>query len=130
MSTIKVNSIEPANAGSEDYFLARAWVNFDGTGTVAIRASGNVSSIADDGTGLYTVNFSAPVADANYSFSLATNSWDSSDAGGDLALKLRTDGSNVSTGSPVVMTTSAVALISGTNGVEYDPRYACVSIHR
>jgi hypothetical protein len=45
----------------------RAWVNFDGTGTVAIRASGNVSSITDNGTGAYTVNFTAALADANYS---------------------------------------------------------------
>jgi len=45
----------------------RAWVNFNGTGTVAIRASGNVTSITDNGTGDYTVNFTAALADANYS---------------------------------------------------------------
>ena len=45
----------------------RAWVNFNGTGTVAIRASGNVSSITDNGTGDYTVNFTTAMADANYS---------------------------------------------------------------
>ncbi len=45
----------------------RAWVNFNGTGTVAIRASGNVSSITDNGTGDYTVNFSTALSDANYS---------------------------------------------------------------
>jgi hypothetical protein len=44
----------------------RAWVNFDGTGTPAIRASGNVSSITDNGTGDYTVNFTNALADANY----------------------------------------------------------------
>ena len=44
----------------------RAWVNFNGTGTVAIRASGNVSSITDNGTGDYTVNFTTALADANY----------------------------------------------------------------
>jgi hypothetical protein len=44
----------------------RAWVNFDGTGTVAIRASGNVSSITDDGTGDYSVNFTNAMPDANY----------------------------------------------------------------
>jgi hypothetical protein len=46
----------------------RAWVNFNGTGTVAIRASGNVSSITDSGTGEYTVNFTTAMPDANYSF--------------------------------------------------------------
>ena len=45
----------------------RAWVNFNGTGTVAIRASANVSSITDNGVGLYTVNFASSFPDANYS---------------------------------------------------------------
>jgi hypothetical protein len=44
----------------------RAWVNFNGTGTVAIRASGNVSSITDNGTGEYTVNITTAMPDANY----------------------------------------------------------------
>ena len=44
----------------------RAWVNFNGTGTVAIRASGNVTSITDNGTGLYTINFTNAMPDANY----------------------------------------------------------------
>jgi hypothetical protein len=46
----------------------RAWVNFNGTGTVAIRASGNVSSITDNGAGDYTVNFTTAMSDANYAF--------------------------------------------------------------
>lgn len=44
----------------------RAWVNFNGTGTVAIRASGNVSSITDNNIGDYTVNFTTAMPDANY----------------------------------------------------------------
>ena len=48
-------------------YFCRAWVLFDGTGTVVIRASGNVSSITDNGTGNYTVNFSTAMPDANYS---------------------------------------------------------------
>ena len=48
----------------------RAWVNFNGSGTVAIRASGNVSSITDNGTGDYTVNFTTAMPDANYSLSV------------------------------------------------------------
>ena len=46
---------------------AKAWVNFNGTGTVAIRASFNVTSITDGGTGIYTVNFTNALADANFS---------------------------------------------------------------
>jgi hypothetical protein len=45
----------------------RAWVNFNGTGTIAIRASGNVTSITDNGVGDYTVNFTTAMPDANYS---------------------------------------------------------------
>lgn len=45
----------------------RAWVNFNGTGAVAIRASGNVTSITDNGTGDYTVNFTSAMPDGNYS---------------------------------------------------------------
>jgi len=45
---------------------ALAWVNFNGTGTVAIRSSYNVSSITDNGTGDYTINFSTAMSDANY----------------------------------------------------------------
>ncbi len=45
----------------------RAWVNFNGTGTVAIRASGNVTSITDNGSGTYTVNLTTAMPDANYS---------------------------------------------------------------
>lgn len=58
--------------GSDNFDTAggnavKAWVNFNGTGTVAIRASFNVSSITDNGTGDYTVNFATALADANYS---------------------------------------------------------------
>jgi hypothetical protein len=59
--------LTPAVVGSQ---LCRAWVNFNGTGTVAIRASYNVSSITDNGVGDYTVNFTTAMADANYSFNL------------------------------------------------------------
>lgn len=52
--------------GSAPVYACRAWVNFNGTGTVAIRASGNVSSITDNGTGDYTVNFTTAMPDANY----------------------------------------------------------------
>jgi len=46
---------------------AKAWVNFNGTGTVAIRRAFNVSSVTDNGTGDYTVNFATAMVDANYS---------------------------------------------------------------
>ena len=67
MSTLRVNTLQ-TQAGVEVY-TAKAWVNFNGTGTVAIRAAGNVSSITDIGTGSYRVNFTVAMPDTNYSFS-------------------------------------------------------------
>jgi hypothetical protein len=54
--------------GAAPIFQARAWVNFNGTGVVAIRDSGNVTSVIDNGLGDYTVNFTTPMPDANYAF--------------------------------------------------------------
>ena len=56
--------------GSAPIYAARAWVNFNGTGTVAIRGSGNVSSITDNGTGDYTINFTNALPDANYNHNI------------------------------------------------------------
>jgi hypothetical protein len=66
-------------SGSAPVYACRAWVNFDGTGTVAIRASGNVSSITDDGTGKYTVNFATAMPDANYAVALSARKVGSDD---------------------------------------------------
>lgn len=54
---------------------AKAWVNFNGTGVVAIRASFNVASITDNGTGDYTVNFTTPMIDANYGVTVTGGAW-------------------------------------------------------
>jgi hypothetical protein len=59
-------------SGTAPLYMCRAWVNFNGTGTVAIRASGNVSSITDNGVGDYTVNFTTAMPDANFSGSCST----------------------------------------------------------
>jgi len=71
MSTLRVNTIQnQAGTGQPSISgLAQAWVNFNGTGTVAIRASFNVTSITDNGTGDYTTNFTTAMVDANYSIS-------------------------------------------------------------
>ena len=64
MSTLKTNTIK--NTDDVEMYLAKAWVNFNGTGTVAIRAAGNVSSITDNSTGKFTVNFISDMVDVNY----------------------------------------------------------------
>ena len=66
-TTPNINSAQFATvSGTAPIYPCRAWVNFNGTGTVAIRASGNVTSITDNGTGDYTINFTTAMPDANY----------------------------------------------------------------
>jgi len=78
MSTLRLTTISnqtgSASVPSDTVIngSAKAWVNFNGTGTVAIRASFNVSSITDGGVGDYTVNFTTAMTDANYSVQLAS----------------------------------------------------------
>lgn len=67
-ANVTAAKLSGAQSGSAPIYGARAWVSFKGTGTVSIRASGNVTSITDNGTGLYTVNFTTAMADANYAF--------------------------------------------------------------
>ena len=79
MSTLKVNTVQhnttgfnnvvqfTDGGGTENGTLCRAWVNFNGDGTVAIRDDFNVSSITDFGTGDYSLNFTNAMPDANYS---------------------------------------------------------------
>ena len=78
MSTLKLDTLSnkagTASVPSDTIVsgTAKAWVNFDGTGTVAIRRAFNVSSITDNGTGDYTVNFTTAMPDANYAPAIAT----------------------------------------------------------
>lgn len=72
MSTAKFDTLQNA-AGSKSVPVstvvdgsAKAWVNFNGTGTLAIRAAFNVTSITDNGVGDYTMNFISAMPDANY----------------------------------------------------------------
>jgi hypothetical protein len=58
-------------SGSAPSYSARAWVNFNGTGTVAIRASGNVSSITDNGIGSYAVNLTTSLPDTDYAINVS-----------------------------------------------------------
>ena len=66
VTTAGILQFDSGYGSSANAYGCRAWVNFNGTGTVAIRASANVSSITDNGTGDYTVNFTTAMPDANY----------------------------------------------------------------
>jgi hypothetical protein len=109
------------SGGTEIGTFCRAWVNFNGTSTVAIRASFNVSSITDNGTGDYTVNFTTALADANYSTSVtsATNSGSYSTAG-----SLRID-----VGAPTTTACRVVSLQTNTTAFT-DSAYVNVAIFR
>lgn len=80
-STGAISSVIPGGITLYPNFACRAWVNFNGTGTVAIRASGNVSSITDNGVGDYTINLTTSMPDADYAIvngkdnSLASSSY-------------------------------------------------------
>ena len=65
--TMNSGAVVQDTSGTAPVYLAiRAWVNFNGTGAVSVRASVNVTSITDNGTGDYTVNITTAVTDANY----------------------------------------------------------------
>ncbi len=96
----------------------RAWVNFNGTGTVAINASGNVSSITDNGTGDYTMNFTTAMPDANYS--VAGTSYTT----GNAAIGGVTGGTNYS------FAASSLRFFTRSTSSTYDPTVVCISIFR
>lgn len=122
MSTLRVNTLQ--NTSGVEVYTAKAWVNFNGTGTVAIRASGNVSSIIDNGTGSYTINFTNAMADANYAISCC----------------LRPDGGSGRYDTAIINggtapTTSAVRINTGISqyGVDnynFDELIVCATIFR
>ena len=87
MSTIKTETLStPSNAtvpvDTVVNGTAKAWVNFNGTGTVAIRRAFNVASITDRGTGKYTVNFITALPDSSYSSQGNGQKADTGDDGG------------------------------------------------
>ena len=103
-------------------FGCRAWVNFDGTGTVAIRASGNVSSITDNGTGDYTVNFTTAMPDVNYAVFIGKST------DGDQFMGSGTTGP----AGPSAYATTSIRIFPQRNsaGTNTDTSIACVSIFR
>ena len=111
-------------SGTAPLYACRAWVNFNGQGTVAIRASGNVTSITDNGTGDYTVNFTTAMADTNYATLFGGQQDDTSQALS-IGLRLTTD-----SGTGAVVTTTSVRLLSAQAGTATDIYWANVAIFR
>jgi len=96
-ATVPVNTVVNGSA--------KAWVNFNGTGTVAIRASFNVTSITDNGTGDYTVNFTNALADANYAVAITAS------AGTNNSSLVGTVKSATQYGAPSNQTTTACQIV-------------------
>lgn len=106
--------------GDAPVYACRAWVNFNGTGTVSIRSSGNVSSITDNGAGSHTINFINRMPDNNYAVSYSASS---AGSGGQLAIRLL----DLSTNSVNVLQT----VLSGINShPPSDVEIATVAIFR
>lgn len=130
LTTPNIDSAQFATvSGTAPLYACRAWVNFNGTGTVAIRASGNVTSITDNGTGDYTLNFTTAMPDANYSPS-AVVSLDSSGSN-NYGYGIKSTG----TTSVTNMTTSSwrfkTGWLGGTAGTQLDdPALVAIQIFR
>ena len=105
-------TVEGAVKGS-----AKAWVNFNGTGVVAIRASFNVSSITDNGTGRYAVNFTTAMADANYCYTYGGK------PATDIIAGLKTDFNQTNTTTVLHIQTGSAAAVADFTDV-------CVAIFR
>jgi hypothetical protein len=106
-------------SGSAPSYSARAWVNFNGTGTVAIRASGNVSSITDNGVGDYTINFTTAMADINYALAGSASNNTALANGGAITI-------------PAVLTASSAGfiVIDNNSDTKVDSSYVAVNIFR
>ena len=118
-STVPVNTVVNGSA--------KAWVNFNGTGTVAIRAAFNVSSITDNGTGDYTVNFTTALPDANYSTvvssgAVSSSTWSYAQS---TVVGIKSTGDFIGTYS-----TSAVSVVLAVGSTPTDRNLLCVSIFR
>jgi hypothetical protein len=124
LSEIRANTVSDA-AGTgpvtlTGQYAAKAWVNFNGDGTVAIRESGNVSSITDSGVGIYTTNLTIATPDANYA--VTGSCWNTGGSG----FAIVSANSNAS----IVRTTSAVGILTGDSNSYYDVANVFVVVHR
>jgi len=117
MSILKVTTLQ--NSAGTEVYTAKAWVNFNGAGTVAIRASGNMSSITDNAVGDYTNNFTTAMIDANYAFNLTRGS-------------LPSNGFITQPDTTTIPTTGAlrVTCVIITNASLQDVERVCVAISR
>ena len=135
MSTIKVTNIQDTSGGnsstSEQIAQGRskAWVNFSGNGTVAIRDDFNVSSITDNGTGNYTINYTNSMANANYAW-VGQIGYSGDNTNSLLNVEALAGSSNAysSTTTTSSLNVETVYVDSVTNRTRFDGRYVAISV--
>ena len=120
VATVKSNSsaapVFQNTSGTEIGSLPKMWINFNGTGTIAIRDDFNVSSITDNGTGDYSVSFTNAMSDTNYC-TLGTSNYSRTPGTGRLFTGFRSN----ATGSVRVQ-------LLGDGGQEFDSEDVCIAI--
>ena len=116
-------------SGDAPIYACRAWVNFNGTGTVAIKDSGNVSSITDNSIGNYTINFTTAMADANYVVTNMTSNDATSAARGHGGASLQ-DATPLTTSSVRIEVAYGASGSPATNGAVFDASQVQVAIFR
>jgi hypothetical protein len=121
MSSLIVSNLSDGTLSIPTTFVtngsAKAWVNFDGTGTIAVRDSLNLSSLTDNGTGDYTVNFSSAMDNVNFS----SNATCSGNGGGEL---------RCATGLQALFAASSCRFqTTSSNGTLADVNGVYVSVH-
>ena len=130
-STGAQSSVIPGGSTLYPQFACRAWVNFNGTGTVAIRTSGNVSSITDNGVGLYTANFTTAMPDNDYTM-MGTHSYMDSYRGGVVQFTQITSNSNTAFGGATQLTGSCAfrTVVNSAGSTPNDPATVLVTFFR
>ena len=121
LTTPNIDSAQiPTVSGTAPLYMCRAWVNFKGTATVTILASGNVTSITDNGVGDYTVNFTTAMPDANYSMPSS-----SANTGPTMSIA-----SPQLAATPFTTTTARVETRNTTSGALLDCQFVCLGFFR
>jgi hypothetical protein len=129
MSTLKVTNIQDTGGGNSSTSAeiysgrAKAWVNFNGTGTVAIRDDFNVNTIGDNGLGDYTVNFSTALPDTDYVWALNERNEDNSPS----SQTFSCPAANCETPSS---SSFRFSLITPVNNLKHDGKYAVAVFFR
>ena len=125
MTQIKQNALRITTESADRSWtgVAAAWANLNGTGTIALRDSQNISGAVDNGTGNYTFNFSSNMAGANYSPSGGVG--DTNGSAGHRIFAL----SNSAATAAVAVGSCRVISVYGVTNANFDAPYVCPTFH-